>query len=153
KGSPSPACLAAARAGMALPRQAGAAKTVAPVPGHQHLVLHVGDQCLHSKVRKPTHAEPFGRVSMIRLTILSAAVLFLALYAWRDWYKSACGLVLLMAVMEHPDMPKTMFDMQGLNPWNLLLTVVLLAWVAQRRREGLVWDMPRHITVLLFGYL
>src|SRR5919106_5835959 len=58
-----------------------------------------------------------------------------------------------MAVIEHPDAPKTMFGVQGANPWNLLLVVVCLAWLAQRRREGLTWDMPRSVGVLLLLYL
>jgi O-antigen ligase len=35
----------------------------------------------------------------------------------------------------------------------VLFTAILLAWVAKRRREGLIWDMPRHVTVLLLMYL
>lgn len=90
---------------------------------------------------------------MIRLTALFLFVGFLGVYAWRDWYRALCGLILLMAVVEHPDMPKTMLGIQGLNPWNLLLLVVVAAWLVNRRREGLTWDMPRHINVLLLAYL
>lgn len=90
---------------------------------------------------------------MIRLLTLSAVVLALSVYAWRDWYKALCGLILLMAVVEHPDMPKTVFGVQGLNLWNMLLSVVLLAWLWNRRREHLAWDMPKHVTLLLLVYL
>jgi O-antigen ligase len=89
---------------------------------------------------------------MIRLVALSVVVLALSVYAWRDWYKALCGLILLMAVVEHPDMPKAMFGAQGLNLWNMLLAVVLLAWLSSRRRERLVWDMPRHLIWLLLVY-
>lgn len=58
-----------------------------------------------------------------------------------------------MAILEHPDMPKTIMDIQGLNPWNILLAVVIMAWLSNRGREGLTWDMPRHINVLLVLYL
>jgi hypothetical protein len=64
---------------------------------------------------------------MIRLSLLAVYVAAAALYAGKDWYKSLCALVLLMAVEEHPDMPKTMLGIQGLNPWNLLLAVVVIA--------------------------
>jgi O-antigen ligase len=77
----------------------------------------------------------------------------LSIYAWKDWFKSLCGLILLMAVMEHEDMPRTMFGIQGLNVWNVLFTAILLAWIATRDREGLMWDMPRHVGVLLLMYL
>ncbi len=90
---------------------------------------------------------------MIRLALLTLFVSGLAVYAWRDWYRSLCGLILLMAVVEHPDMPKNMLGVQGLNPWNLLLLVVALAWLATRSRERSTWDLPRSTTVLLLLYL
>jgi O-antigen ligase len=90
---------------------------------------------------------------MIRLLLLAAVVLGLSIYAWKDWFKALCGLILLMAVIEHPDMPKSIFGISGLNPWNALFFVVLLAWGVNRRREGLRWDLPRHITILLLLYL
>ena len=37
---------------------------------------------------------------MIRLGLLGITVLGLSIYAWRDWFKSLCGLVLLMAILE-----------------------------------------------------
>lgn len=89
---------------------------------------------------------------MIRLTLLWLFITFLGFYAWKDWYKALCGLILLMAVVEHPDMPKSMLGIQGLNPWNILLAIILAAWAVNRRREELSWDMPRHINVLLLIY-
>jgi O-antigen ligase len=58
-----------------------------------------------------------------------------------------------MAVVEHPDMPKSLFGIQGLNPWNILLAVVVAAWARQRSREGLKWDLPKGLVFLLFLYL
>lgn len=90
---------------------------------------------------------------MLRVSLLWFFVLGLSVYAWRDWYKALCGLILLMAVLEHPDAPKSVFGVQGLNPWNLLFLSVVLAWFSSRRREALSWDMPPHITWLLIAYL
>jgi len=90
---------------------------------------------------------------MIRLSLLVAYVLFLAVYAWKDWYRALCGLILLTAVIEHPDMPKTLFGIQGLNVWNLLLLAIVAAWALSRRREKLEWDLPRHVELLLTLYL
>ena len=90
---------------------------------------------------------------MIRLTLLSLFISFLAIYAWKDWYKSLCGLIVLMAVIEHPDMPKTIFGIQGLNPWNIGFVCVLLAWAATRGREKLNWDMTKWMRVLFLLYL
>ena len=89
---------------------------------------------------------------MIRLTLLWLFIGYLGITAWKDWYRSLCGLIVLMAVIEHPDMPKSLFGIQGLNPWNLLLLVVILAWLAQRGKEHLRWDMPGKINGLLFIY-
>lgn len=58
-----------------------------------------------------------------------------------------------MAVVEHPDMPKGMLGIQGLNPWNILLAVVVIAWLVSRKREGLAWDMPRNMSMLLALYM
>jgi hypothetical protein len=90
---------------------------------------------------------------MIRLSLLWFVVLGLSVYAWKDWYKSLCGLVLLMDFIERPEVPRTLFGVQGLNLWNLVFLNVLMSWAASRRAEGLVWDMPRHVTVLLLLYL
>ncbi len=56
---------------------------------------------------------------MIRLTLLSLFCAFLCVYAWRDWFKALCGLIVMMAVVEHPDMPNSLLGVQGLNPWNI----------------------------------
>ncbi|QYZ64861.1 MAG: hypothetical protein OI74_11895 [Gammaproteobacteria bacterium (ex Lamellibrachia satsuma)] len=90
---------------------------------------------------------------MIRLTLLYLLITFLCLYAFKDWYKSLCGLIALMAVMQHPDMPKSLFDIQGLNVWNVTVLFVLLGWVSSRRRENLLWDMPGKITAFLVLYI
>jgi len=74
------------------------------------------------------------------------------LYAFKDWYKSLCALILMMAAVRHPDMPRTLLGIQGLTPWNILLVFVILGWLAAKNREELKWDMPRHITYLLLIY-
>ena len=58
-----------------------------------------------------------------------------------------------MAVIEHPDMPKSIFGIQGLNPWNILLMFVVFAWAISRSSEDLQWDMPGVLTVALIAYL
>jgi hypothetical protein len=90
---------------------------------------------------------------MIRISLLWFFVAVVSVYAWRDWYKALCGLVLLMAVIEHPDMPKSIMGNQGFNPWNLMLLNIGLSWFFSRRREELTWDMPRHVVWLLLIYL
>ena len=88
---------------------------------------------------------------MIIVALSWAVVLALAAYARKNWYTSLCGLILLMGV--HDLMPRSLFGIRGLSAWNLLFVAVLLAWANSRRRERLVWDMPRGVTVLLASYL
>jgi len=90
---------------------------------------------------------------VIRYTLLNLAVLFLVVYAWKDWYKSLCGLILFTALAERPDIPRSIFGVAGLNYWNLMMGNLLLAWFFSRRRERLRWDMPRYINVLILLYL
>ena len=89
----------------------------------------------------------------LRIIFCLLFVLGFSIYAWRNWFVSLCASIFLMAFLEHPDMPKNIANIQGLNPWNLLMLNVLLAWQRNRRREGLVWDMPRYLNVLAVGYL
>src|SRR5438445_2856555 len=58
-----------------------------------------------------------------------------------------------MAFLKHPDMPRTMFGVYGLNPWNMLLFVILIAWLAQRRGEGPARHLPRSFQVLLIAFM
>jgi O-antigen ligase len=90
---------------------------------------------------------------MIRVAALWAVTFGLVAYSRKDWYAALCGLVLMMAVIEHPDVPKTMFGIQGLNFWNVLLVAVVAAWIPARRREGLTWDMPTGVQATLVLYL
>lgn len=89
----------------------------------------------------------------MRLLAISLLVAGLAIYSLRDWFKSLCGLIVLMAVLEHEDMPKSIMGIVGLNPWNLLMAVILVAWLIARGREGLRWDMPAGVTALLLAGL
>lgn len=90
---------------------------------------------------------------MIRLTLLWLFIAVITVYSWKNWYAGLCGLILLMGVMEHPDMPKGMLGIPGFNPFNLLLLDVVMACVAQRRAENLKWDMPKHLTLLMVLFL
>ncbi|MET0554906.1 MAG: O-antigen ligase family protein [Vicinamibacteria bacterium] len=90
---------------------------------------------------------------MIRLTALYLFGFGLAAYAWRDWFKALCGLILMMAVIQHPDMPKSLFGIQGLNLWNVVLLSVVLAWLRARKDEGLRWDLSRAVTVTFLLYM
>ena len=89
----------------------------------------------------------------IRVILCFLFVAGLSIYAYRDWFKSLCGALFLMAFLQHPDMPRSIAGIPGLNLWNLLYANILAAWLAARGREGLVWDMPKSIRIAFILYL
>ena len=86
---------------------------------------------------------------MIRLTLLWMFIAWVCTIAWKDWYKGVCGLIILMAVLERPDMPRSILGVPGLNPWNILLLVTICSWLLHKKREGLHGDMPQGVKNLL----
>ncbi len=97
-------------------------------------------------VYEVVYAQNFGIMAMIIVTAF-------AFYAWRNWFVSLCSCLILMAFLENHDTPKGMLGIHGLNPWNLIMINVIFSWIVHRRREGLVWDMPRTVVLLSFGAL
>ncbi|WP_022940395.1 O-antigen ligase family protein [Psychromonas hadalis] len=89
---------------------------------------------------------------MIRIALLTLLIAYLSAYAWKDWFRSACWLVLLMAIFQHPDMPKAVGGIPGLNHWNFLFINTVLSWLSNRKKQKLTWDMPRIINTLLLIY-
>jgi O-antigen ligase len=90
---------------------------------------------------------------MIRLTVFWTAVLLIGAYSWKDWFWGLCGLIIMVGLLEMPDVPKTVFGISGLNFFNALLLNVIIAWLVARHRENLEWDFPAHIWILLVMYL
>ncbi len=86
----------------------------------------------------------------IRIITLCLIVAGLGIYAWKDWFFSLCGLILMMALMNHDDMPRSILGIPGLSIWNGLFIVVAIAWMVSRQREGLRWDLPHHVSLLLW---
>ena len=78
----------------------------------------------------------------IRITLLLLLTAFFSIYAWKSWFVSLCGAILLMAVIQHPDFPQGIAGIQGANPWNLMFLSITLAWAVRRSEEGLEWDLP-----------
>ncbi len=85
------------------------------------------------------------------LAYFLAAVL--AIYAWVNWFDSLCGMIILMAIIDHPSMPSMTMGVQGLNPWNLVFLNVFLSWWTHRKMEGLKWDLSQNVTFMLLAYL
>jgi len=90
---------------------------------------------------------------MLTYALLTMFVLFFSVYVWKDWYKTLCALIIMMAVVGHGSMPRAMFGITGLNLFNLLMFLVLMAWLVAKKREQLQWDMPSKLNKLLLLYL
>jgi len=89
---------------------------------------------------------------VIRITLLTLLIMLLSAYAWKDWFRGACWLVLLMAIFQHPDMPKSIAGIPGLNHWNFLFMNVVGSWLLNRKKLKFSWDMPKHLNLLLCLY-
>jgi O-antigen ligase len=89
----------------------------------------------------------------IRVIFCLLFVVFFSWYAYRNWFVSLCATVVLMAFVKHPDMPRGMLGIPGMNFWNLLMVNVVIAWWIHRRHEGLILDFPRPLKICLWLYL
>ncbi|MES2474691.1 MAG: O-antigen ligase family protein [Verrucomicrobiota bacterium] len=89
----------------------------------------------------------------IRITVLTLVVMFLATYAWKNWFNALLGGIVLFAFLERPDMPRTIAGVPGLNFWNLLFLSITFAWLNQRKMEGNQLDFPRGIHTALIFYI
>ncbi len=90
---------------------------------------------------------------MIRLSALAILLVVLLVLSMRRWYWGLCGLVMLTVLNQHPDFPTNIAGIQGANPWNLMLVIVVLAWLAQHRREPPRARMSFWIVGLLIAYI
>lgn len=80
-------------------------------------------------------------------------MLIVAIVACKNWYRGLCYMLPLLAFLERPDMPKQMLGIGGLNPFNILLAIILLAWLVQRRIDGSRWSADRTISRLFVVYM
>ncbi len=91
---------------------------------------------------------------MVRLTLLSLVIGFFCVYSFKDWYKSLCFLIALLSIIEHPDVPKTILGIQGLNPWNILFFFVLLGFLFENKQNrGFDWKTPDNLWIFFSLYM
>jgi hypothetical protein len=80
----------------------------------------------------------------IRFLLGIIIILYLSALCWRGkWFLGCCGALVVMSFLEHPDIPKSLLGIPGINLWNILMANVVISWLHFRRPEGLTWDMPR----------
>jgi O-antigen ligase len=88
---------------------------------------------------------------MIRYTLLWLSVAGVMTFAWKDWCKALCLLLVMLAVLERPDMPRSMFGIAGLNPFNIALIGIVVAFFATRERVS--WNLSPSVTMLFGAYV
>jgi exopolysaccharide biosynthesis WecB/TagA/CpsF family protein len=116
-------------------------------------IMLVSELIKRKKKRNPPDDKIANEIfNMIRLAVLTIVISGLTIYAFKDWYLSLCGLISLMSVLEHPEMPKMLFGIPGINLWNILLTVIVVNWALNRKRDHWAWDMPKWGWVALLVY-
>lgn len=94
----------------------------------------------------------------MRLHLVLMAFVFFSFFAWKDWFKSVCFLIVTLAILENPEnMPKEMFGVTGANPWNLLLLSCIGAVIfdSRNRRETLMnsYALPPRIKFLIAWFI
>lgn len=90
---------------------------------------------------------------MIRYTLLTLFMVGLVTYSFKDWFRSLCALVVLVGVLERPDMPASMFGIAGLNPFSIGLMGVFLGWLVSGEPQRFSWDAPRWFTTLFLAFI
>lgn len=90
---------------------------------------------------------------MIRYTLLWLYITFAIGASFRNWFIALCMTFPILAVIERPDMPREMFGISGLNPYNVVLLFILMNWFFQRKKEHLSWNMPSNLNRLFLVYL
>jgi O-antigen ligase len=91
---------------------------------------------------------------MIRLTALVIFLLFIWIYAFRDWFVSLCAMILMTVLLQNDDMPRTLLGIQGLNPWNVSLLIITIAWAIQRiSSKQPPWRAPPFAIAVVIAYL
>src|ERR1700753_4139866 len=88
----------------------------------------------------------------IRVIVGFLFVTAFSIYAYRNYFVSLCALLVFTAFFKHPDMPRSVMGIPGLELWNVLMVNVVLAWLLHRRREGATWDVPRGVKIGVILY-
>lgn len=80
-------------------------------------------------------------------------VIFFSCYAYKRWFVSLCAAIVLMAVLEHPDMPRSIGGIQGFNLWNILIFNIVLAWWLDKKKHQREFDAPKSINVRMWLFV
>ena len=88
----------------------------------------------------------------MRLAFLSCFLMLSIFVSFRDWYKGLCLAIPILAVLERRDIPRGLFDIDGLNPYNILLVFILIAFVLQKDSRAASFTINPNIKKLMALY-
>ncbi|MDX2199845.1 MAG: O-antigen ligase family protein [Phycisphaerae bacterium] len=88
---------------------------------------------------------------MMLLGLLYLGVVTVCGMAWKDRLLALCGLVLFGTVSQHPEMPTNIGEIPGLNPWNVCMLMIVVAWATHQGPE--LPAPPPWMGVLFGGYV
>lgn len=71
----------------------------------------------------------------MRTLLIWLIVFYICMFAWKDWYKALCLVVIFAAINERPDIPKTLLGVPGLSPFNIMIASVGFAWLSAKAKE------------------
>ncbi len=87
----------------------------------------------------------------MRFYLIWLAFIFMSCYAWKNWFKSACFLLVSMAILERPDMPQSMLGITGFSPWNILFISIFMAMLFDRERKATL--LPGKVKFYCFFFV
>lgn len=88
----------------------------------------------------------------MRTVVVVAFMLFVIVYAQRDWFRALCCLIVFTAVTEYPGLPNPL-DAKGVNHWSVMLAAVVFAWIISRIARPRSWNIPRGWLIVIGLYL
>jgi O-antigen ligase len=89
----------------------------------------------------------------MRVVLLISYLILTILISFKDWYKGLCFAIPILAVLERRDIPRGLFNIDGLNPYNILLVFVLFSFFIRREKEPLNLTLDPLIKKLLIAYI
>lgn len=88
----------------------------------------------------------------MRTLAVAAFILFIIVYAQRDWFRALCGLVVFTALTEYPGLPNP-FDARGINHWSVMFAAIVFAWMISKVMRPRPWNIPRGWLIVIGLYL
>lgn len=89
----------------------------------------------------------------MRFYLIWLVFIFVSFFAWKDWFKALCFLVVSMAILERPDFPESALGIPGLDPWNLLFLNVVLAFFLNYKKPYNDLNLPGKTKFFINYYL